>query len=200
FTIPSETPCAEPHAGCCGGWGLETPGYPIDAYNTVRDQLETLQAGSLGTDSTLRRTMQGFKDILNQAATVDGADAYLFEIGITRDKFGALSLDSSELANALADDFNRVSQILADETTGYATVFSAYADQLLDLGGVIDARDESLDSQMRTLQGRIDRQKLHLVNYEKILVNQFMSLDQTMSILQSTSNYLTGQLATLSTG
>ncbi|MCU7892306.1 MAG: CbbQ/NirQ/NorQ C-terminal domain-containing protein, partial [Candidatus Thiodiazotropha sp. (ex Ustalcina ferruginea)] len=29
FTIPSETPCAEPHAGCCGGWGLETPGYPI---------------------------------------------------------------------------------------------------------------------------------------------------------------------------
>ncbi|MEJ1471476.1 MAG: hypothetical protein RPU59_10470, partial [Candidatus Sedimenticola sp. (ex Thyasira tokunagai)] len=24
-----ETPCAEPHAGCCGGWGLETPGYPI---------------------------------------------------------------------------------------------------------------------------------------------------------------------------
>ena len=29
FTILSETPCADPHAGCCGGWGLETPGYPI---------------------------------------------------------------------------------------------------------------------------------------------------------------------------
>jgi len=29
FTILSETPCAEPHAGCCGDWGLETPGYPI---------------------------------------------------------------------------------------------------------------------------------------------------------------------------
>jgi hypothetical protein len=29
FTILSETPCAEPHAGCCGGWGLETSGYPI---------------------------------------------------------------------------------------------------------------------------------------------------------------------------
>jgi len=29
FIIPSETPCADPHAGCCGGWGLETPGYPI---------------------------------------------------------------------------------------------------------------------------------------------------------------------------
>jgi hypothetical protein len=29
FTIPVETPCADPHAGCCGGWGLETLGYPI---------------------------------------------------------------------------------------------------------------------------------------------------------------------------
>ncbi len=26
---PSETPRADPHAGCCGGWGLNAPGYPI---------------------------------------------------------------------------------------------------------------------------------------------------------------------------
>lgn len=32
----SETPCAEPHAGCCGDWGLETPGYPIIA-DMLRD-------------------------------------------------------------------------------------------------------------------------------------------------------------------
>ena len=24
-----ETPRADPHAGCCGGWGRKTPGYPI---------------------------------------------------------------------------------------------------------------------------------------------------------------------------
>ena len=34
FTILSETPCADPPvrrigAGCCEGWGLDTPGYPI---------------------------------------------------------------------------------------------------------------------------------------------------------------------------
>ena len=26
---PAEAPRADPHAGCCGGWGLNTPGYPI---------------------------------------------------------------------------------------------------------------------------------------------------------------------------
>jgi RNA-directed DNA polymerase len=25
----SETPSADPHAGCCGGWGRKSPGYPI---------------------------------------------------------------------------------------------------------------------------------------------------------------------------
>ena len=29
FTTLGETPCADPHAGCCGDWRLETSGYPI---------------------------------------------------------------------------------------------------------------------------------------------------------------------------
>src|SRR3990172_4027997 len=29
---PAEAPRADPHAGCCGGWGLNTPGYPIRRY------------------------------------------------------------------------------------------------------------------------------------------------------------------------
>ncbi|MCU7847151.1 MAG: flagellar filament capping protein FliD [Candidatus Thiodiazotropha sp. (ex Lucinoma kastoroae)] len=169
----------------------------VDAYNTVLDELDGLEVSSLGKDSSLRRMRQGFVNVLNQAATVDGADAHLFEIGITRDKFGKLSLDSGELSTALADDFDRVSQIIANETTGFATRFHTYADQLLDLGGIIDSRDDSLNSQKRSLQNQIDRQELHMVNYEKILVNQFMSLDRTMSLLQGTSNYLTGQLSNL---
>jgi hypothetical protein len=28
----AEAPRADPHAGCCGGWGLNTPGYPIRAH------------------------------------------------------------------------------------------------------------------------------------------------------------------------
>ena len=47
FTILSETPCADPHAGCCGGWGLETPGYPIKCNLRLNDILEF--------DDTVRR-------------------------------------------------------------------------------------------------------------------------------------------------
>ena len=26
---PAEAHRADPHAGCCGGWGLNAPGYPL---------------------------------------------------------------------------------------------------------------------------------------------------------------------------
>lgn len=32
--VLNEPPCAEPHAGWCGGWRLDTSGYPI--INTIQ--------------------------------------------------------------------------------------------------------------------------------------------------------------------
>ncbi|MEJ2425071.1 MAG: flagellar filament capping protein FliD, partial [Candidatus Thiodiazotropha sp.] len=91
----------------------------VDAYNTLIAQIDDLESGSLYNDSSVRNIRQGFVDVMNQSATVDGADAYLFELGITRDRDGVLSVNSSELSTALADNFNRVTQILSDATTGY---------------------------------------------------------------------------------
>jgi flagellar hook-associated protein 2 len=169
----------------------------VDAYNSLMDDFETFQVTSLENDSGLRRMRQGFVDILNQAASLDGANSYLFEIGITRDKLGKLSLDSAELTDALAGDFNKVSQLFSDDATGFATRFYDFADQLLGVGGIIDSRSESLDSQKRSVQTQIERQQLHLDVYEKTLVEQFMSLDQTMATLQNTSSYLSAQLSNL---
>jgi hypothetical protein len=38
---PAEAPRADPHAGCCGGWGLNTPGYPIRAHLSTLNLHET---------------------------------------------------------------------------------------------------------------------------------------------------------------
>jgi len=32
-----EAPRADPHAGCCGGWGRKTPGYPIGRSRCAAD-------------------------------------------------------------------------------------------------------------------------------------------------------------------
>jgi hypothetical protein len=55
-----ETPRAEPHAGCCGGWGRKSPSYPIRPRLT--HNLALLQ--SLNRDSTtLNRLNLKFKPI-----------------------------------------------------------------------------------------------------------------------------------------
>ena len=169
----------------------------VDAYNTLLDELKGFETTSLGRDSGLRQMVQGFVGILNQPANIDGIGAHLFEAGITRDRFGRISLDAADLADALANDFQKVSQLFSDDATGYATRFYDYADQLLELDGIIASREEGLGSRKRTLQNQIDRQEIHLEIVEKSLIDQFMALDKTMAALQSTSNYLTGQLSSL---
>jgi hypothetical protein len=32
YCTSHEPPTADPHGGWCGGWGLETPGYPISDH------------------------------------------------------------------------------------------------------------------------------------------------------------------------
>ncbi|MBV2091938.1 MAG: flagellar filament capping protein FliD, partial [Candidatus Thiodiazotropha sp. (ex Ctena orbiculata)] len=169
----------------------------VDAYNTLISTIDELEAGSLYNDSSLRRIKQGFVDVINQTVDIGGDTAYLFEIGITRDRDGVLSVDSSELSTILADDFNRVTQILSEATTGYATRFYNYTESLLEVGGLLDSKNETLNSQKDSVQTQIERQELRLQTFEAKLIEQFAALDQTMAVLTSTSEYLTNQLSSL---
>ncbi|MCG7872279.1 MAG: flagellar filament capping protein FliD [Candidatus Thiodiazotropha lotti] len=169
----------------------------VDAYNTLISKIDELEAGSLYNDSSLRRIKQGFVDVINQTVDIAGDTAYLFEIGITRDRDGVLSVDSSELSTILADDFNRVTQILSEATTGYATRFYNYTESLLQVGGLLDSKNETLNSQKDSVQTQIERQELRLQTFEAKLIEQFAALDQTMAVLTSTSEYLTNQLSSL---
>lgn len=51
--VLNEPPCAEPHAGWCGGWRLDTSGYPImcvfdtSALTQIHSQLRTLFANQV---------------------------------------------------------------------------------------------------------------------------------------------------------
>lgn len=169
----------------------------VASYNLLMDELDKYDAGTLANDSSLRRMQQGFVEILNQAADIGGTTHYLFEAGITRDRYGRLSLDSTELADALANDFTTVTQLFGDDTSGYATRLYSLADSLLEVGGIIDSREESLDQTKDRIQDRIDREQYRLDIVEKSLISQFTALDQTLALLQGTSNYLTNQLSTM---
>ncbi len=169
----------------------------VASYNLLMDEFDKFGAGSLANDSSLRRMEQGFIEILNQSASIGGSSRYLFEIGITRDRYGRLSLDSAELSNALANDFTAVTQLFGDDTSGYATRLYNLADSLLEVGGIIDSKEDGLDRTKDRIRDRIDREQYRLDIVEKSLIEQFTALDQTLALLQGTSNYLTNQLSAM---
>ncbi|MEJ2455754.1 MAG: flagellar filament capping protein FliD [Candidatus Thiodiazotropha sp.] len=166
----------------------------VTSYNLLMDELDSYQEGTLANDSSLRRMEQGFVDILAQAANLDGSDRYLFEIGIERDKYGRLSLDTAVLSQALADDFSSVARLFGDDTQGYATRLYNLADSLLEVGGIIDSKEDSLDSIKDRIENSIEREEYRLDIVEQSLIKQFAALDQTLALLSSTSTYLTNQL------
>jgi flagellar hook-associated protein 2 len=70
----------------------------------------------------------------------------------------------------------------------------------LEIGGIIDSREDSLDSTKDRIESRIEREEYRLEMIETSLIAQFAVLDQTLALLQGTSDYLTNQLNSLNSG
>ena len=68
---------------------------------------------------------------------------------------------------------------------------------MLDTNSVIDSRLDGLNSSIKDLETRREAMQARLDQVEKRYRAQFTALDVAMSNMQTTSNYLTQQLASL---
>jgi flagellar hook-associated protein 2 len=110
-------------------------------------------------------------------------------LGISRDKTGAMTLDETKLAAALASDSDAVAKVFV--TGGFATAVATLADSYTTSGtGLFAAKTESLTNRSTTLQQQIDRITKNADMLRTRLEKQFGALEQAMSALQSQSQYL----------
>jgi flagellar hook-associated protein 2 len=178
----------------------------VTAYNSLQQTLGGLTsydatskvAGPLLGDSMVLM----FEDQLRQdmGNIVSGLSSdlnSLSDIGITTNYAdGTLAIDEDTLSTALDQHFDDVGQLFAS-SDGFATRLQSLADTYLSSDGLIDVRTEGLQKSIDGLSD--DQQALndHLAAYEDRLRTQFTALDQLVSQLTATSNYLTTQLASL---
>jgi flagellar hook-associated protein 2 len=81
---------------------------------------------------------------------------------------------------------------------GLASSLDQLLGQLLNTDqGLLNSVDDGFDGQLKSLQSSIDRQKAAFDRQQARLLTQFQSLESAISQMQSTSNYLGGQLASL---
>ncbi|MES9959624.1 MAG: flagellar filament capping protein FliD [Sedimenticola sp.] len=169
----------------------------VDAYNSLRSTISSLRSTDLRYDSTLSSIERGLLSVINTPATGVGDFSYMVEVGISKDRYGTMTLDSDEFAAALASDPDGLMKLFTDDTQGYAERLYDFGSTLISSNGAIGVREDGLSTRQTYLKDEQFRLESVLEGIELRYVQQFAALDQTVASLQGTSSYLTNQLSAM---
>ncbi|MGY1518853.1 flagellar filament capping protein FliD [Luteimonas sp. A482] len=157
----------------------------VTAYN-----VEAKTAAALNGDAMVRNATRELRDILGDNV-MD-----LKAIGITINKDGTLKLDEAAFDQGMAASPEAASRLFA--AGGLAGKVDAVVDRLIDPDGLLAGRSESLNARSKTLASQRSSLDFRMSQAESRYRTQFTALDVLLSSLQSSSDFLTQQLATRS--
>jgi flagellar hook-associated protein 2 len=179
----------------------------VTAYNTLVGALQPLGSYDATTNTAGpllgSALLTGSESQIQQAlySVVDtGSSTYntLASIGITTNSDGTLSVNSTTLSNALATNFNAVSQLFSG-TGGVASTLNTTLTSALGSTGAIAATSSTLATQENDLTTQQNKLNAQMTALTASLTQQYSALNTLLSSLQSTSAYLTQQFASLPT-
>ena len=179
----------------------------VDAYNAVTSLIhdefkftgEAKSAGRLTGDSTLRGIqMQLARTLSSSVDDLPGSLKALSQIGIKSDKDGSISIDSTVLEEAIADNARGVAELFAGtsdhEVDGVSDQLNTLIETFVDYSeGILTAKINGMNDVVSSIQKSIDNQETYVDKYEEKLRSQFTAMEVTMSGLMSQSNYLASQ-------
>jgi len=116
------------------------------------------------------------------------------DVGIVISRDGTFTFDQEKFAAALADDPAKVQKIVS----GVAANVQAVADRASDkVDGSLTSRIKSTQETVSEMGDRISDWDDRLARRRETLVRIYSALEVSMSKMQSTSNWLSSQIAQL---
>ncbi|MFF2050926.1 flagellar filament capping protein FliD [Leifsonia sp. NPDC058194] len=149
-------------------------------------------AGTFTGDSTVRDANQKLLD--SASAPINGVSPSTYGISITSD--GNMSFDADKFAAALAADPEKVKAAIATVAQRVADAAKAASDKY---DGTITTKITGEQSTVKSLSTQITDWDTRLADRRSSLERTYANLEVNLQKLQSQSNWLTGQLASLST-
>lgn len=175
----------------------------VDAYNELNTAVhdlgdynaETKAGGILLGNSTLRTVSSSIKNLFQSAVSgTTGSDyKYLSNLGLEFQKDGSIVFSSGKLTTATTADFEAVASMVAT----FGTQAKTLTDGMLSSEGTITAATDGLQASIDAIDEQRTRLEDRLEKIEARYRKQFSSLDTLISQMNSTSSYLTQQLANL---
>lgn len=177
----------------------------VTEYNAMQTQVaklgkydaETKTAGPLLGDSLLRSIETETRRGLSEPVSgISGSYTTLASLGITTNASGALTIDNDKLTKALDADAQGVAELFGSEN-GIAARLSERLETRLATTGDIEGRNTGLKTELKDIARDKEAFTLRMTQVEARYRKQFTALDSLLSQMQSTSAYLTQQLASL---
>lgn len=176
----------------------------IDAYNKMNTSLSGLakrntvtggesqnDGGALAGDSMPNSIMSYVQKMLATPSTQTTSISSIFQIGVSMDNNGVLSLNSDKFSTALKDNYEQVIALFAgSDGDGLAKTVSTALKDYTKTGGLISIRTDSLNSKLSSLSQKQSDVTSQVSRYEKSLRAQYANLDTLLAKMKSSSSYL----------
>ena len=183
----------------------------VDNYNALVDEIKTLtrygeseleEDGALAGDSLLRGIQSGLASIVGDSVS-SSALGGLFQIGIEFDDDGKLEIGSTDFGlgsgedrfeDALEDSFDEIAKLFTDPDEGIATRLYEFSKEYTSYSGLISLRERAAKDDRDDLYDEREMLELRMMNYEEILRDKYLNLDQTVAQLNQTGSALLASL------
>ncbi len=173
----------------------------VDAYNAVINLVKTNStydsttktAGAFNADSSVTSLRSQLSQVRSTVPTelTDATYKTLASLGVSINQDGTMSLASDTLSTALSSSASDVVKTL----NAYGTAFANKLTSILGTGGLIENRVNGLNTTLKIQNNNVTALENRLAQIKKRYTAQFTALDKLMSQMQTTSTYLTQQLA-----
>lgn len=175
----------------------------LNSYNTLISSTTSLgkrnsvvggetqsDGGALAGDSMTRSIQSLMTSMIANPSTETTSIQTIFQLGVTMDNDGVLSLDSDTFDTALDENYEQVVALFGG-STGLASKMSDALDKYTQTGGLIGIRSESLNTLLSSLTTKSADIDTRLTKYEENLRQQYGNLDTLLTKLSNSASSLT---------
>jgi flagellar hook-associated protein 2 len=163
------------------------------AYDSTSDT-----SGPLAGDATLRTVQAELLQAVSGASVGSSGTPTLGSLGITMNDDGTLSLDTSTLNNALANQFSDVQSFFQDPASGFATGLSTVVTSLTDpVNGAFTVELQGISNTQTDLTNDINNFEDNLTTIRQQLVTQLTNANDLLQQLPSQLDEINAELGSL---
>lgn len=178
----------------------------VSAYNTINATIATATrydagtkvAGTLQGDSTAVGLQNALRSMMR---SISGSSPYakLSEIGITFQTDGSLSVNTGTLDDALNTDFQGVKDLFTIDTgeattMGFGHKIEAFAEGLIESGGLISNRRDALQKAIDRNNDEQDKVNDRADRAQTRYLAQYTAMDVAVGKLNSLSSFVAQQI------